>query len=402
MKAIKQTAAVAARAAALCVAGPAAQAGEKELLDVLLQNSVITQQQYDQLVATYVVEKEQQAARTVQASWPERISLSGDMRVRHERIDVDNQGRRSDRQRIRARLGVNAMVNDEVDVGLRIVTAGGITSTNEDLDDNFVGKDLFLDRAFIDWHPDSLENVHFTAGKFAQPWVSLSGLVWDSDVNPEGLAFNHTMDLGGAEVLTHAGYFVATNNADGNGNQFRHDLNLFSAQVAVNTALSDAAQATFGVSAYVFDDEVPGNPATAANSTTEFGLYELFASLDLNGLPIPLTLYGQWVTNFDADGPQDDEDRAWLVGAETTVGKWSIDYNYRDVERNAVVDLFDDSDFARGFVDSWGHSASVSYALSKNFSLGATYIKAKSDQVNPGTNNAHADTLQVDFVAKYK
>ncbi|MEC9340047.1 MAG: OprO/OprP family phosphate-selective porin [Pseudomonadota bacterium] len=56
MKAIKQTAAVAATAAALSFAGPAAQAGEKELLDVLLQNSVITQQQYDELMAAYVTD----------------------------------------------------------------------------------------------------------------------------------------------------------------------------------------------------------------------------------------------------------------------------------------------------------------------------------------------------------
>lgn len=54
MKAIKRTAAAMATATTLLVGVPAAQAGEKELLDVLLANHVITQQQYDELMAVYV------------------------------------------------------------------------------------------------------------------------------------------------------------------------------------------------------------------------------------------------------------------------------------------------------------------------------------------------------------
>jgi hypothetical protein len=88
--------------------------------------------------------------------------------------------------------------------------------------------------------------------------------------------------------------------------------------------------------------------------------------VDINGLAVPLAVYGQYVNNNATDS---DEDTGWLTGVKTKVFGFGLDYNYRDVQRNAVVGAFTDSDFANGTTGSRGHKLAVSYDIDKNFSV---------------------------------
>ena len=78
-----------------------------------------------------------------------------------------------------------------------------------------------------------------------------------------------------------------------------------------------------------------------------------------------------------------------------------MDYNYRDVQRNAVVGAFTDSDFANGFTGSRGSKLKESYELDKNFNLGATYFMANSDYTNANLKDSDINTLQLDAEAKF-
>ena len=77
--------------------------------------------------------------------------------------------------------------------------------------------------------------------------------------------------------------------------------------------------------------------------------------------------------------PVTDQDTAWLLGAKSKVFGLNLDYNYRDVQRYAVVGAFTDSDFANGFTGSRGHKFKVGYDIDKNFAIGATYFLTKAD-----------------------
>ena len=57
-----------------------------------------------------------------------------------------------------------------------------------DQNDYFAKKDLWLDQGYIDYHPTAIKNLHVIGGKMAQPWVSDGDVIWDGDINPEGLA----------------------------------------------------------------------------------------------------------------------------------------------------------------------------------------------------------------------
>jgi hypothetical protein len=412
-----------------------AESVDAKLLAMLKANGSITQAQYDELSADLA--KEQKAAPTAasdtntaskkdledfekKVAWAAKTVVSGDVRARQESISIDNLDpqRQQDRQRVRARVGFVSQVTDEVEAGVRIASGNSndARSTNQDLNNYFVKKDLWLDRAYVNWHPSDVPGLKLIAGKMAQPWVAEDQLIWDDDVNPEGIASLYSRKFGGVEVFGSTGAFTLQNNVNGNGNQFTDDLRLISAQLGTRFAPTDNIKVTLGGSLYHYHLDgdsplVPPNPAATlrlsanGNTTSQFQLYEGFGDVDIGGLkiadmPLPLKFYGQYVKNPNANGPQSDEDMGWLLGVKTTVWRFGLNYNYRNVQRNAVVGAFFDSDFANGFTGSRGSKYQVSYPIAKNFTFWTTYFRTES---NTASTQAGSDvnTWQIDVVASF-
>ncbi len=419
-------------AAALCgglvlaMSLPANAAVDAKLLEMLRANGSINQAQYAELQVELA--KDQQAAAAAQTAksqtmsdfekkvaWAAKTQLKGDVRLRQENIDIageaDNGGRDKDRQRLRARLGAYTEINPQVDSGIRIATGGGndARSTNQDLDGYFSKKSIWLDQAYIDYHPDAIDNLHIIGGKMNQPWVSMGDVIWDGDINPEGLALTYKLPLAGkTELFGSAGHYTLKDNVDGNGVEFKNDLRLYAGQLGIKFAPVDDLKVTLGGSVYGYDNDTDSACGTATttpcalavngNSTEEFRLYEGFGQVDISGLPLPLAFYGQYVVN---DESTDGHDTAWLAGLKTKVFGFALDYNYRDVQRNAVVGAFTDSDFANGNTGSRGHKFKVGYEIDKNFSLGATYLMAESDYASRTRTDADVDILQLDAEVKF-
>ncbi|MGE1173464.1 putative porin [Pseudomonas sp. BW7P1] len=435
-------------AAALCgglllaMSVPASAAVDAKLLDMLKANGSITQAQYAELQAELAQDqKAQQIAQQAQQetneqiaatakktnelssfdqklAWAAKTQFKGDVRFRQETVKNDGvpNAKDQDRQRIRARLGAYTEINPQVDTGIRIATGSSddARSTNQDLNNYFDKKQIWLDLGYVDYHPDAVKNLHLIAGKMNQPWVSMGDIIWDSDINPEGLAVTYKYPLNGsAELFGSAGHYTLKDNVDGEGVQFKHDLRLYAGQLGGRFALTDSLKLTLGGSIYSYDNDknsacptsgtvtAPCALAVNGNSPNEtFKLYEGFGQLDIANLPVPLSIYGQYVNNNDASN---DQDTGWLAGVKTKVYGFGIDYNYRDVQRNAVVGAFTDSDFANGYTGSRGSKLKVSYELDKNFTLGATYFMANSDYTNASLRKTDSDinTLQLDAEAKF-
>ena len=422
-------------AAALCgglllaMSIPANAAVDAKLLDMLKANGSISPAQYAELQAELAKDqKEQQIARQAQQetneqiaatakktnelstfdqklAWAAKTQFKGDVRFRQETVKndgVSNTGDQ-DRQRIRARLGAYTEINPQVDTGIRIATGNNndARSTNQSLEGNFSKKDIWLDQGYVDYHPTAIKNLHLIGGKMPQPWVSMGDIIWDSDISPEGLAVTYKYPLGSStELFGSAGHYTLQDNVDGEGKQFRHDLRLYAGQLGARFAITDNLKMTLGGSLYAYDND--NDTATLAingNSPgEEFKVWEGFGSLDIGGLPMPLSLYGQVVNNDDASN---DQDMGWLAGVKTKVYGFGLDYNYRDVQRNAVVGAFTDSDFANGTTGSRGHKIKVGYEIDKNFSVGATYFLTKADYAVASQRDADANTLQLDVEAKF-
>ncbi|CAD0263844.1 putative porin [Pseudomonas veronii] len=432
-------------AAALCgglllaLSVPASAAVDAKLLDMLKANGQISASQYTELQAELAKDqKEKQIAQQAQQetneqiaatakkandlsvfdqklAWAAKTQFKGDVRFRQETVKIqgesNNGGRDKDRQRIRARLGAYTEINDQVDTGIRIATGSSddARSTNQDQDNYFDKKSIWLDLGYIDYHPKQIKNLHVIGGKMLQPWVNMGDVIWDSDINPEGLALTYKYPLGSsAELFGSLGNYNLKDNVDGDGVQFRHDLRLTSGQLGTRFSVTDNLKMTLGGSIYAYQNDenstctsstTPCALAVNGNSANEqFRLYEGFAQADIGGLAVPLAFYGQYVKNNDASN---DQDTAWLLGAKSKVFGFNLDYNYRDTQRNAVVGAFTDSDFANGTTGSRGHKMKVSYDIDKNFAVGATYFLTKADYASRTQRDANTNTLQLDAEAKF-
>jgi len=119
------------------------------------------------------------------------FNFSGDFRLRDEPFigGPTNQSQVRNRARFRARLNINAKLNDDISGGLS-VASGDLNdpiSTNQTLNQFYTRKPFALDRAFITYTPHQFKPLALTGGKFAYPWYRTE-LTWDNDLNPEGLA----------------------------------------------------------------------------------------------------------------------------------------------------------------------------------------------------------------------
>ena len=121
------------------------------------------------------------------------LRFSGDLRFRQEgTFDVEDISDRY-RARMRLRLAATYAIEDQLEVGGR-VTSGDPDdprSPHVTLGDGFDSFDISVDRAFGRWTPS--DRIGVTFGKFGNPMRMnpvYGELVWDADVQPEGIAMS--------------------------------------------------------------------------------------------------------------------------------------------------------------------------------------------------------------------
>lgn len=340
-------------------------------------------------------------------SWVPNVKLSGDLRYRYENINTAGKKER-ERDRIRLRLGLDAKVNDQLDIKTRFATGtGDPVSTNQSLGEGFSSKQFRLDRAFFDWRPN--ENVTFSGGKMSNPFFTPGGsqLIWDGDLSPEGLAVKFKGSGSSASpFLTLAKYWVNEKSGDG-------DTRMFGAQGGVTFTGGKKSKVTVGAGYYAYSDLQGLTPLvdpknSFGNAVTkdaednifyadDYKLVEAFAEVGLNLDKVPFTVYGDYVTNTGASA----DDTAWLagftVGKAANPGDWEFSYNYRRVEANAVLGTFSDSDFIGGGTNGKGHLFSTAVSLRKNTTASLTYLVNDIGL----TGGKDYDRLQLDLIVRF-
>jgi hypothetical protein len=358
----------------------------------------IAQIEQDNAKKTWSLEQLQaEGKKNLAGAWANDIKLAGDFRYRYENREVADAIKK-DRQRIRLRVGTYGKANDFTDFGVRL--AGGdkkdATSTNQDEGDNASKKTVWLDQMFVDLHPEIFGGAHMFLGKMPQPWITYgSGLIWDTDLNPEGIALTYEKQFLPVKLKANTGSFVLKEN-DGD-----EDIRLWSGQVAVEKTIGPGTL-TLGVSDYYvananFSTNLTGTKGNFNTPNTGFNMVEGFGSYGFTVLKLPILLNGQYVVNVDATS---SEDTAYLggitVGKAKEKGTWEIGYTYRDIEKDAVIAGFNDSDFAG---ETWtgcsGHRFSGKYQVFKNMSADLAYI------LSTDYTGQDANTLQADLNFKF-
>jgi hypothetical protein len=302
------------------------------------------------------------------------IRFAGDLRYRHESINEDAVAERH-RQRIRARFGVTADIADNVRVGLQLASGtDDPISANQNLDTGFNRKQIGIDRAFFTWA--ATEALTFTGGKFANPFFRPGNhhLIYDTDLNPEGLALRYAR---GDWFANYGGLWVEERSA-------ANDSIMLGGQFGLRRTLDNGMRLTAGASYYDYletqgqtpfwDGEPVGNRVDAAGHyLNDFNLTELFAELNLKAGQRPVTVFADYVVNSEAP----EADTGFALGASlgevTKEGDWRIGYIYQDLEADAVVATFTDSDWSGGGTDGRGHVIEFNYGFRDRLVFGLRY-----------------------------
>ena len=309
-------------------------------------------------------------------SWTQGLGLDGDLRYRHETIDDDAILVRH-RHRIRARLNAIATVNENMEAGFGLST-GGIAndSGNQTLDEGFSRKPVGVDLAYFDWRLS--ESLNLVGGKMANPFFRPGSyhLLYDADLRPEGLALKVTSSA----FFANASAFWAEERGAG------PDTMWYGLQAGYRGTPASGVSLTAGASLHELSHSQGRSPLFTplngqgnqldANGNYRYGFsqVEVFGQLRLDLSGHPMTMFVDYVTNTAAEQFADGVALGVDYLRASELGTWHLAYVYQDLEANAVVGAFTDSDFAGGTSDGSGHTLRAGYSFPRGWNLALRYI----------------------------
>lgn len=394
----------------LLAAALPARAGELDmLLDRLVDKNVLEpgEAQEIRIGTQEEVKKEiSQQRHSTLPMWLQTLKFRGDVRLRYQYNDNENKQYRQNRGRYRLRFFVDAKVNDQVYTGFGFASGSSADprSTNQTFGDNFGKKNLYIDYVFAEYNVN--ENLAFTGGRTKNPLWLTSDMLWDADINTEGLSARLTYPVNyNWQVFGNAGYLMLSELAND-----PQDPALFFAQPGVSWHDSNGVY-DFKAGAAVYGFEHVKNHAalnyrpSAADgyqqaNTLSGGKYkysynsispefEVNANI-LSPVPVPLLsafgynisyagVFGNYIQAFD----QGRNNKGWIGGIKIgqrkvdDAGQWQAGYSLRRLEKDAWLDTYPDSDFYGGSTNVKGQKFQLSLGLLRDFAVNLAYFDAK-------------------------
>jgi len=319
---------------------------------------------------------------------PEAMKFFGDFRYRHQSETQEPKQTRT-LERIQARLGVTSQVEENLKATLRLMTGSAANSGNQTLGDEkapgMPRRSFGLDLAYFDYQ--ILSGLNFYGGKMLQPFTfaGKNQMILDRDITPEGLAikFSTTIDKD-LDLLIQGGSFWIRENYDSVFGEEKTDNMLNAGQVGLQWKPEDwsmtLAVGTFSYTA--LKDTPPGNLTVGGgangntldpngNYPTNFDIDQKLLEIKKKWGPFEALLFAELLENIDAD----TLNKAEAYGLQVTYKSWALSMAHEQIEKDSVVGLFTDSDFAGGQTSSRGNVLSLSYKFTKKVSLQYTAFK---------------------------
>lgn len=337
--------------------------------------------------------------------WLQTMKLRGDVRLRYQFNDNRNKTCNQHRGRYRLRFFVDAKVNDKVYTGFGFASGSSADprSTNQTFGDNFGKKNLYIDYVFAEYNAN--DYLAFTAGRTKNPLWMTHDMLWDTDVNMEGLSARLNLPLNyNWQLFTNAGFMILNESAND-----PQDPYLLFAQPGLSWHDSDGIY-DFKVGAVVYAFRHQKHSAVLAHRPSvadgyqqantlvsgkyKYGYDAITPEFEFNAnimdpitMPV-LGLFGYEVTYAGLFGSQvkalghGKNSEGWLAGVKLgqrkveDAGQWQLRWSLRRLEKNAWLDSYPDSDFYGGSVGVKGSEVLLTLGLMRDFALDLDYYQA--------------------------
>jgi len=338
---------------------------------------------------------------------------------------------------------MKAKTTETTEVGVRFASGSGFqNTTNQSFDEHGRGKEIFIDRAYASWKPADFLKI--IGGKHKNPLFT-APLVWDPDVNPEGVSESLTFDLtDGIGIFANFGqwFIEELNIKDSNS-----DPTLLTYQLGTVIKPAEKIKLEIALSYYDFlnldelewktgmlrdgDDFLGYNNRygqqmifdSEGKLLNEFRCWELGTKLTIkNVLPVSFSVFGTYIKNEAADVEElirkgvdpedsdparllsysgDDRDTGWLLGIslgnKKKKGDWYVKYFYQELEDYAFPAVFVDSDFHGGGTNNKGHYIQGRYLFLDNIQARVTgFFTEREDESKDGKKDE--DRIQLDVI----
>jgi hypothetical protein len=377
------------------------------------------------------------------------LELFGDARLRYEyrggRLPGDdplhpNDWQERERERYRLRLGLRGTLLDDWFFGIRLETSTNPRSTNVTFgDDSSSGPfaknsdGINVGQAYLGYK--GFPGITLTGGKFAVPFVN-TRLVWDDDINVEGLAeqWKHTFTFGGGtppppsfskdgkavvaappsepflklDLFANFGQFVYDDANPENPIGPRptttqpitgekqlvpnHDAFMLGWQVGARAEFPHLFYVQLAPTLYnytgngdTFNIHFSGDPGGNQNGINSLLVFDIPAEIGWKVGKIPMRIFGDFATNFEADDraaaaghPGKGGDRyAYEIGAGIgqlkKKGDWQVDAWWQYTDQYALDPNLVDSDLFDSRVNMKGVVVRAGYMLADAIVFNLSY-----------------------------
>lgn len=315
---------------------------------------------------------------------PTEWKWSGDVRLRAQNEALEGQEPRLS-ERLRLRVGMNALVQSDLRVEIRLASMPSNRSTNQTLGDNkepgFARRYIGLDLAYAEWKP--LSEVKFNLGRIPQAHFRPGGsqLLLDDDLALEGASGIFEIGLDGEgswSVFGSVGSTLIRENYDSYYSEKQTDNRINWVQLGLQWRDSSWKASVgggffnfVGLKGRLFSELVTGG-SSLGNTEASGGVIkneylprELFFEGSYRWSGYELGVFVEHLINSETEDPHL---ASWL-GVVFARKPWEFHLAYATVDSDVVPALFTNSDFGAGRVDVDGYVANLKWNFKEKMSL---------------------------------
>jgi len=291
------------------------------------------------------------AAKTLWENGSSSLSLFGDMRLRLENDSDSAKDKDRTRERIRLRLGSDYKANENISMGFRLRSASeNLQSPHQTLAlDEGGGRnaDFGIDRAFL---KGQFGGFYLWGGKNALPIWNPAEVIWDDDLQPEGLAAGYNADLGGAKLGLSVGHFLL------NENGWAEDDSVLAYQACI--AFGESVKVKLAAGGLSFTDSEEGVEGKSAVIGQSHNITHVMGEIKAADMPFKPRV-GVVYTLSDVS------DKVIGAGAESSDKNTLVAYVGGEIGKVDVRFYYWDAGYAA--MPALGHYAQDNFPFSSNF-----------------------------------